>query len=198
MEPLCESAGDLASSLDGLACFVTESEPLRLAEELLGATHGTVRLSEALVNRGSLGQRNVRVFVVDDPATRLTPENVVRVVGALRDVVDEADRDYIRIEHHPSDVIAFADYATDSYVFADRRSDDIVDFERPEPTPPSWRGCMDELIDLASRPAGPRPRWTPQAAVSLPSASLSSPPPLRPLEHLLERSDGDDQAAPEA
>jgi len=65
-------------------------------------------------------------------------------------MLPDDEHDYIRIEHPSSNVVAFADYATDTYVYADKNSDTIDELERPEPAAQSWRPGVDDLYELAS------------------------------------------------
>ena len=149
LEPSCESVQELVENLRDLAEYATPQEAVRFIEARLGVSSGRVRSSEVRVNRGSLGQQNVRSFIVDDPGARLEPGSASDTLGALRELIDEEHQDYIRVELPAANVVAFADFTTGTYVYADRNTDDIVDLDPPSAPPPPWQPGVDALIQLA-------------------------------------------------
>jgi hypothetical protein len=149
LEPACESAHELVENLYGLAEYATANEALRFIEGRLGLGPGRVRLSEARVNRGQLGQQNVRSFIVDDPTARLEPATVGETLGFLRELVDEDHQDYIRVELPAANVIAFADFTTNTFIYADRSTDEVVELERPAAWAHPWQPAADALMQLA-------------------------------------------------
>lgn len=149
LEPLCESADELVAELDGLASFVTDQEPLRAIEHALGTPSGSVSTHQALVRRAQLGNQHVNAFVIEDASAKFTKDVAEGLMRALRAMLQEAERDYIRIEHPSANVVVFADYVTGNYVYADRNSNDIEELERPEPVAQSWNHGLDDLYRLA-------------------------------------------------
>ena len=107
-----------------------------------------VTTTSAKVTRGSLGEQNVPVYVVGGEVA-LSQNRVSSLFSRLRAVLPDGEADYIRISMPETKAVAFADYATDTFVLVDPESEVITDLDRPGPTFFEWEAGIDRLEDLA-------------------------------------------------
>lgn len=148
LDLILESPEQLVIVLEHLAFELGASEPAQIIADDLGVTRGDVSLTSGRVNRGPLGEQNVGVYVVRGDVA-VSPERVSAVLSRLRAILPDKEADYIRIAMPDAEALAFADYATESFVLVDPESDDIIDLDRPEPTSFTWADAIDRMYGLA-------------------------------------------------
>lgn len=143
----CESAQVLVEELDGLASYIADDEPFSAVGRIIGSSTEAVSGTTGRVNRGSLGARDVTIYVIEDPDATLTPEAASSTFSALAALLPDAD--YLRLEDRTHDVVAFADYELDDFVYANRAAGDIEDLARPAAEFLAWRDPLDRLHEMA-------------------------------------------------
>ena len=148
LEPIVESSEQLVIVLEHLAFVIGADEPAQIIADELGVTRQDVSTTSGRVSRGQLGEQNVGLFAVRGDVD-VSPERVSSAFSRLRAVLPDKEADYIRIEMPDAGALAFADYEVEDFVLVDRRSDDIVDLDRPEPTSFTWADGIERLDDLA-------------------------------------------------
>lgn len=143
-----ESPEQLVAYLEQLAFELGKDEVGQIIAAELGVRRADVTTTSAKVTRGSLGEQNVPVYVVGGEVA-LSQNRVSSLFSRLRAVLPDGEADYIRISMPETKAVAFADYATDTFVLVDPESEVITDLDRPGPTFFEWEAGIDRLEDLA-------------------------------------------------
>ncbi len=147
---ILESPEQLIIVLEHLAFELGADEPAQIIAEALGVSRGEVSTTSGKVNRGPLGEQNVSIYVVRGDFA-VSPEQASAVLSRLRAILPDKEADYIRIWMPDTEAVAFADYATETFVLVDPESHDIIDLDRPDPTPLTWADGIDRLENLAGQ-----------------------------------------------
>jgi|GEM_PF-2237489 len=150
MKPDVESPAQLLIRLKHLASALAPNEPAQIIAEELGVSRGDVSTTSGKVNRGPLGEQNVSIYVVRGDFA-VSHEQASALLSHLRAILPDKEADYIRIWMPDTEAVAFADYATETFVLVDPESHDIIDLERPDPTSFTWANGIDRLENLAGQ-----------------------------------------------
>ena len=143
----CESGPHLIKRLDRLAVRVAKSEPRSNIGRVLGCQREQVVIKRGRVNRGSLGERVVDIYTIENLDTRMTPHSASLAFSAL--TVLDPEIEYIRLEDRSHQVVAFADYQRDEFLYANRATNDFQDLDPPAIEAPRWRVPLQSLHEMA-------------------------------------------------
>jgi hypothetical protein len=142
-------ASALAEHLDHLAKEWTRREVDDAIAAGIGTTRAQLNVREESVHRGP--QRAiVEVVEISDPGVVLNTERALEVFSRV--VAVDRSRDYIRLNHTPSGVVAAWDRRLHDCWWYDPARDDPVDLAEPAEAEPGWLAASEMLV-VAARSA---------------------------------------------
>ena len=142
----CESGPHLVKRLERLAVLVGKTERRSTIARILGCRTEQVVVRRGRVNRGSLGEQNVDIYVIERLDRGMTPASASDSFSALAAV--DPGLDYIRLKDQSHNVIAFADYRLDVFLYA-RGANYVRDLDPPAIMSPPWRAPLEALHEMA-------------------------------------------------
>jgi hypothetical protein len=144
--PAVRPAADLADALDHLARESSRREVDDAVAACLGTlrTHLTVR--EETVHRGP-GRSLVEVIEIGDPSIDLTGDRVLEVFARV--VAADPSRDYIRIRHRDSGIVAAWDRRLNDCWWYDPNTEEQVGLAEPTAGEPGWVAASESLVAAA-------------------------------------------------
>lgn len=142
----CESGPHLVTKLERLAVLVGKTERRSTIARILGCRTEQVVVRRGRVNRGSLGEQDVDIFVIERLCRSMTPASASDSFSALTAL--DPGLDYIRLKDQSHNVIAFADYRLDVFLYA-RGANYVRDLDPPATMSPPWRAPLEALHEMA-------------------------------------------------
>jgi hypothetical protein len=139
-------ASALAERLHHLAREWTRHELDDAIAAAIGTTRAHVGLREESVYRGPQ-QAVVEVVEISDPAVVLTIERALDVFSRV--VAVDRSRDYIRVKHAPSGVVAAWDRRLHDCWWYDPAREEPVDLAEPTTSEPDWLAASEMLVTAA-------------------------------------------------
>lgn len=144
--PGVRPATDLADALDHLAREWTRREVDDVVAACLGTTRFQLTIREESVHRGP-DRSAVEVIEIGDPAVDLATDVVLDVFARV--VAVDRRRDYIRLKHRDSRVVAAWDRRLHDCWWYDPSTDHQVDLAEPLAADPGWAAASESLIAAA-------------------------------------------------
>lgn len=145
-QPDFRPATDLAHALDNLARESAEREVDGAVAASLGTIRSELTVREESVHRGP-DRSVVEVVEIRDPTVDLTTDMALKVFARV--VAVDRRRDYIRLKHRDSGIVAVWDRRLHDCWWYDPNTDDPVDLPEPAAADPDWVVASESLIAAA-------------------------------------------------
>lgn len=144
--PGVRPATDLTDALDHLARESTRREADDAVAACLGTTRSQLTVREESVHRGP-DRSVVEVIEIGDPTVDLTTDVVLDVFARV--VAVDRGRDYIRLKHRDSRIVAAWDRRLHDCWWYDPTTDHPLDLAEPFAADPDWVAASESLIAAA-------------------------------------------------
>ncbi len=144
--PGVRPATDLADTLDKLVRESTQREVDDAVASCLGTTRGQLTVRHETVHRGP-DRSAVEVIEIGDSAVNLTTDSVLEVFARVAAV--DLRRDYIRLRHGDSRIVAAWDRRLHDCWWYDPNTEQPVDLPEPGAAEPAWVAASESLLAAA-------------------------------------------------
>lgn len=144
--PGVRPAIDLANALDQLARESTQREIEDTVAACLGTTRSRLAVRQETVHRGP-DRSAVDVIEIGDSAVDLTVEAVLEVFARV--VTVDGRRDYVRVKHRDTCIVAAWDRRLHDCWWYNPNSDEQVDLSEPDVAEPAWTKACESLRSAA-------------------------------------------------